>query len=117
MKRTPLTRKTPLKAANPERRARETLRAYGPPERRAWVCSLPCSVPGCWATRSVQAHVNPEGRPSGMARKHDASQIIPLCGIHHQEYHQIGQDSFNRRHNMDVDMCAMVIDCRWKERD
>jgi hypothetical protein len=115
MKRTALKRKTPLRPINPERSKRETERAYGPVARRIWVRSLPCTVPGCRSNDIVQAHVSPEGRPSGMARKGDACQIIPLCFGHHAELHQIGQDTFNRMYNIDVDLAAMVIDCRWKE--
>ncbi len=118
MKKSRLKRKTPLRSANHERRARETERVYGPVKRRIWVRSLPCSVPGCQSRDMVQAHVSPaEGCPSGMSRKHDYEQIIPLCWRHHKELHQAGQHTFDRRHGIDTALQAIVIAMRWRERD
>ena len=119
MKQTQLRRKTPMKKVNPERKARELLRAYGPPARREWVKALPCSVPGCPNHPSENAHVNPEGRPSdgpsGIARKHDYTQIVPLCRHHHDQYHDMGQRSFNDKHGIDVDFVACYIESRWQD--
>ena len=118
MKRTPLKRKTPMKKIDPKRRARERERAYGPPERRRWIAGLPCSVPGCERTEIHNAHVKPEGRPtdgpSGMARKEDYQQIIPLCWWHHLQIHEIGQRAFNDWHSIDVDFVAVYIESRWQ---
>lgn len=113
MKRTQLRRKTPMKKVNPERRARERERAYGPPERREWIQRQPCSVPGCTNRPSVNAHVDREGDPSGMGRKGDYTQIIPLCQPHHAEYHRIGQRSFNDRYALDVDLLAIITSDKW----
>lgn len=76
MKRTALTRKTPMKKRNGKRHAREFARTFGEPERVAIVQSLPCAacgVEGC----SVNAHIGDEG--SGAGRRANADQIAPLC--------------------------------------
>lgn len=116
MKRTALKRHTPLRKVNLERREREWERAYGSQDRVSWVRSLPCAVPGCTNQPSQNAHVNPEGDPSGMGRKGDACQVIPLCRAHHAEYHQDGQRTFNDRHRIDVDLIAVSVACRWNEK-
>lgn len=73
------------------RPASETLRIYGPPERRAWVKSLPCLV--CGATPSENAHVENDG----LSRKGDADKIVPLCHQHHiGSLHRIGPEPFER---------------------
>lgn len=56
----------------------ETLRIYGPPERRAWMKILPCSACGV-VGYSEGAHVLGNG---GMGRKADAKTQAPLCGPH-----------------------------------
>jgi hypothetical protein len=108
-----LKRKVPLLRVNRERRAREWERSYGSEERVSWVRSLPCSVPGCNRRMSENAHVSPEGDPSGMGRKGDARQIIPLCAPHHMEFHRAGQRTFNDTHRIDVDLIAAAIAYRW----
>ena len=108
-----IARKVPLRRVNRQRRAREWERSYGSEERVSWVRSLPCSVPGCHARMSENAHVSPEGDPSGMGRKGDACQIIPLCARHHLELHRVGQRIFNDTHRIDVDLIAATIAYRW----
>lgn len=119
MKTSTFKRKIPLKKVNSKRRAREKERAYGSLARRQWVSDLPCSVPGCTGRPCENAHVNPDGHPSdgpsGMGRKHDYTQIVPLCGGHHNEYHNIGQWTFNTIHRLDVDLIAIMIQDRWLE--
>jgi hypothetical protein len=137
MKRTPLRRKTPLRSqsalrtkthlrrrkairkVNPARRRRERLRAYGPEERRKWMTSLPCVVPGC-RRRSEQAHVTPpEGLPSGMGRKRDARWTVPCCAWHHRlgpkSMHD-GEESFQELHGINLPEEATRRDTQWEER-
>lgn len=103
-----------VRPVNRERRKAETERAYGPPERRAWVKTLPCIV--CGETPSDNAHI--EG--GGMGRKADADRIVPLCRRHHTDgpdsFHALGsQRAFNDAHKLDLDIEADMIDQRWKE--
>ena len=107
-----------MKKSNPKRRARESKRAYGPPKRRKWIAGLPCSVPGCNRGPIHNAHVKPEGRPhdgpSGMGRKGDYTQVIPLCAHHHDELDKVlGQRLFNDKYGIDVDFVAVYIQDLW----
>ena len=91
MKRTPLTRKTPLKATKPvnpintERRKSEFARAYHSKARVAWVQALRCAC-GCSGTPCDNAHVVGDG----MGRKADYTTIIPLTRTCHGKVHQKG---------------------------
>jgi hypothetical protein len=78
-----------MKRENPERRRSERERAYGPPERRAWIKTLPCvaclSLSPFFAAASGpsdNAHVETDG----MGRKADYTRIVPLCRNHHRRY-------------------------------
>lgn len=79
-KRTSLSRRTALKSSGriktKKRKASETLRIYGPPARRAWMKTLPCSACGV-VGYSEGAHVLGNG---GMSRKADSDTQAPLCG-------------------------------------
>lgn len=57
------------------RKPGETLRIYGPPARRKWMKTLPCSACGV-VGYSEGAHVLGNG---GMSRKADADTQAPLC--------------------------------------
>lgn len=71
--RTPIARK-PLKKR--PRKKSETLRIYGPPARRVWMKTLPCSA--CSVVGySEGAHVLGNG---GTGRKADYDTQAPLCG-------------------------------------
>lgn len=59
------------------RKPSETLRIYGPPARRAWMRTLPCSACGV-VGYSEGAHVLGNG---GTGRKADYQTQAPLCGI------------------------------------
>ncbi len=85
MKRSPLPGRTSrAPRENRRRRARELLRAYGTPERRAWMKTQPCIV--CGRTPCDNAHVGKQGAGAGHRAGYD--QIAPLCrrlhadGIH-----------------------------------
>ena len=66
------------------RTAAQTLRIYGPPERREWVTTRACFL--CWAVPSVNAHIGSKG--AGMGRKADYDQIAPICARCHGDIHQ-----------------------------
>lgn len=90
MKRTPLKRKTRLKAkARKPSKAKgrsniEFQRIYGSKQRVEFVKSLPCCI--CAKKPSENAHI----KSGGMGRKADYRHIIPLCKTCHQMQHQKG---------------------------
>lgn len=114
MKKAPLKRKTPLRQVNRKRREKERERSYGPPGRREWVAQQPCIVWDCKNRPCENAHVNPEGHPSGMGRKGDYTQIVPMCHDHHQELHQIGERTFEDRHELDLGFKAILTEDGWQ---
>jgi len=72
----------PINKVNPVRRAREFARCYGSKARVAFIKTLACVV--CGATPSDNAHIH--GSKSGMGRKADYADIIPLCRKCHTLY-------------------------------
>jgi hypothetical protein len=104
-----------MKKVNPKRKAAEMVRAYGSPVRREWIRARPCSVWGCTNRPSENAHVSPENEPSGMGRKGDYQYVIPLCRHHHEQYHRMGQRTFNDEHRMDVALVAVYTQGLWLE--
>jgi len=59
----------------------------------------PCIVCGY---KTTQAHHIRFANNSGTASKPSDTWTIPLCKLHHLEYHQIGRDTFYDRHGVDV---------------
>lgn len=97
---TPLRRKTPLKRSsrvnpvNRKRRAERAEKQYGPTNRIAWVAALPCRV--CGLVPSENAHATSRGAGG------DYTDIVPLCGSHHREQHQLGIESFQEKYGIDL---------------
>ena len=71
------------------------------PAHRAWVRSHACCVPGCQRTPIECAHVR-RGSDGGIAQKPSDWWCISLCWFHHSEQHQLGETSFERKHNLDL---------------
>jgi hypothetical protein len=108
MRKTPLrpstkrmTRNTPVRARNPERRAAEHERCYG--EHGAYIRAQPCAVQrkACWG-RIEAAHTE----NGGMGRKADASTLAPLCACHHLELHAHGSVTFATKYRIDLSALA-----------
>lgn len=93
-----------------ERSAAETLRIYGPPERRAWIQGRECLV--CGSTPCENVHT----RSGGTGRKADACFIVALCPAHHRELHQHGQNTFEIKYGLDLVIHAMLTDIIWQRR-
>jgi hypothetical protein len=89
MKRTPLRRRTPLRARSLRRCARRSPAkpsGYKSRERHTpymlWVKCLPCLMCGVWGTCEGAIEADHAGR-RGAARKAHDSTCIPLCRYHH----------------------------------
>lgn len=61
-----------------------------------FVRSLSCYV--CGYTQGIEPHHAVTG---GMGIKGSDLHAIPLCKLHHLEYHQFGKETFWERHNLD----------------
>lgn len=92
----------PRKRERPKMGVREATQKVWPAHRR-WVKSHYCSVPGCPYHGAVIdfAHTKTVG-----AGGHDAGGIS-LCRIHHMEQHQIGIETFAKRHGIDLEEIAL----------
>ncbi len=122
MKRTPLSRKTPLRSRpaplagggrtgkRKQRTASEFARIYGSRARVAWVKSLPCLV--CAGTPSENAHT----ANGGLSRKADADTIVPLCSTHHRRLHSDGVRTFERVYGLDLAEEAVAVEAAWVKR-
>jgi hypothetical protein len=98
MKRTPITRKTPLKPSNPARKHDRFRRAFGSKARVEMIRREPCAV--CRSTPSENAHVRSRGAGGTW------EDVIPLCPWHHREQHTVGLATFAARHQIALETVA-----------
>ena len=70
------------------------------PKHLAWVRSLPCAVKGC--RRKSQAHHVRTAQNSGTGMKPPDSAAVPLCLVHHSESHNVGRDTFEATHGVNL---------------
>lgn len=100
MKRTPLTRKTRLKAKT-KLKARRVSKRFANrrhPAFAAWVRSGLCLIgEQCFGTGVEACHVTSRG-----AGGDDLGNLVPMCRAHHREQHQIGIRSFERKYGVDL---------------
>ena len=71
------------------------------PAHRAWVRSHRCSVPGCQLMPIECAHVR-RASTAGIGIKSSDGYCLSLCREHHAESHRIGEQSFERRHGINL---------------
>jgi len=81
------------------------------PRHKAWIRTLPCSVPYC-RSRDIEAHHVREG--AGTAIKPSDSSCTPLCFLHHQEGHRVGWRTFEARYQLDLSAIAARL---WAESE
>lgn len=68
---------------------------------RDWVRDHFCSVPGCQLMPIEVAHVR-LGSGAGIARKPSDGMTISLCREHHAQQHRLGEETFSRKHGIDL---------------
>lgn len=69
------------------------------PAHRAWVRKHHCSVPGCKALPIECAHVR-LGTDGGIGLKPSDQWCVSLCKNHHQQQHDLGEQSFEAKHGI-----------------
>ena len=106
-----LRTRTPMPRVNRARKAKNSLRAYGPAERRDWLTSRPCIICGKPGP-SEQAHVE----TGGTGRKANADKTIPACHDCHQgpQGMHAGIRSFEARHGVDLQLLAAAVERAWQ---
>ena len=67
---------------------------------KSWIRTLPCSIPDCTRYKVEAAHTGSDG---GAKLKASDRSCVPLCRIHHQEYHGLngGKLAVERRYLID----------------
>ena len=83
-------------------------RAYGSPSRVRWICSLPSIISG------MSPCVNAHTRNGGIGRKADYAFIVPLTQAEHDELHQHGVGTFERKYHVNLEQRARTIEAHWK---
>lgn len=83
MKRTPLKRETPMRRTKMKRSRPKANPAGSDPKHLAAIRRYPCCV--CFSRHNVEAHHSTVGR--GLSQKTSDHETIPLCRVHHREFH------------------------------
>jgi hypothetical protein len=112
VKRSPLTRRTRLKAVNAKRRKKEYTRCYESRARVAWAKRQPCMVfpsGGCDGPME-NAHIVTDG----MGRKADSRYVVPLCHAHHCLLHVMGTALFERTYTISLAYGAEQTEAAWR---
>lgn len=99
MKRSAPMRRTALRRANPERKAKTYERNFG--DRGALVRAMPCLVRGCHLpTQAAHAVARGMGGAKG-----DKRMLVPLCANHHAEsgeHRTSARQRFEERTGLDL---------------
>ena len=75
---------------------------YRDPAYLQFIREQTCCVPICRVTPCNPHHLNMKGTHSGgMALKTSDYRTIPLCSMHHGEYHALGRTSMEQRYHID----------------
>jgi hypothetical protein len=100
MKRTKLSRRSPIKRVNKARKKRRAVKYWGPEGYVEYVKGLRCCA--CHSPRGVECAHEPS-RAAGGAW----TDIVPLCdGCHRTRpgaIHQIGRAEFEKRNRLDLE--------------
>lgn len=78
------------------------------PRHRKFVRSHECCVPGCAAGPIEFAHIRTAATAGAGIKSHDAFGVS-LCFAHHREQHDIGAETFQRRHGIDMKALARAF--------
>ena len=106
MKRIAILRRTPLRKANPERRARLYARNFG--DHADTIRSMPCLVPGC-QQRVEACHARARGMGGAKGSWRD---LVPLCREHHieaGEHRTTQRHAFELRHGVSLTLAAAEL--------
>lgn len=71
------------------------------PAHLSWVRSHRCCVPGCQLMPIEAAHVR-RAANGGTGLKPSDAFAISLCREHHAQQHRIGEESFEKRHDINM---------------
>lgn len=102
--------RSPVARSNPKRRERLFEDAFGSVERVEWIRRSPCVVPGCEGFPCENHHWPTKGAGG------KATDISPLCIPHHREFHQLGPETWQRKHGIDLSATNAATEAAWQRR-
>lgn len=105
----PIRRGKRPKPVNRKRRATNLLRAYGPPERRAWVKHQPCVVGPLLNDPCEGPRENAHTEVLGKGIKAAYTTIIPTCRRHNATARRLAPDVRAR--------LSAEIEARWQQEN
>lgn len=76
-------------------------------KKKEWIKSLRCVI--CLQSGVDPHHVKTVGAGGGDA------DLVPLCRLHHQEFHDMGRETFSHQHNIDLPRMAKLLHDHWAE--
>lgn len=85
------------------------LRAWGDGKYAARIRDLPCAIGGVHCSTKIEAH---HVRTVGAGGR--VWHLVPLCLVHHREWHDIGRVTFALKYGVNLDALAAAL---WKWRD
>lgn len=91
----------PLDGAGPMSEVETRFKAEEVPEtpHARWIRSLGCCVPGCRRT-PIHAHHVRSAATAGTGMKPSPEHLVNCCFFHHQEGHQIGWRTWERKYRI-----------------
>lgn len=78
-----------------------------------WIKVLPCII--CFKPNAEPHHIPKDGN-SGKGTKTDDIRAIPLCHIHHVEYHNNGKQSFAQKYNLNYEYIIERLNKIWEKK-
>lgn len=78
------------------------------PEHLAWIRRQPCCVAFC-NNGDVQAHHLRTAANSGTGLKPPDLEVVPLCGDHHRELHDVGRLTFANKYSINLEAWAIFL--------
>jgi Putative HNHc nuclease len=103
MRRSMPKRRKPIKTGIRRGPKREWLK------HQKYVRGFECSVSGCPCRDIEFAHARLGAQLNGMRIKPPDWYGLPLCGAHHREQHDDGEDTFRRRYHLDMIRVALDL--------
>jgi hypothetical protein len=76
------------------------------PKHLAWIRCQPCAVEGLFCGGIIHAHHVRTAANSGTAMLPPDDETVPLCAIHHAEFHRAGAQTFQDAYDVDLKRVA-----------
>lgn len=80
-----------------------------------WIKRQPCCV--CNSRLPSDPHHVPEDGNSAKGMKCSDYRALPMCHLHHQEYHLIGKKTFAIKYNIDYNSVITELNERYAEEE